>query len=53
MYGIIIITKDRKSQNNSLLEEARTLTGEWEGSMVYEYTDDSTKKRVSDQLKQI
>ena len=41
----------QESQNNSLLEEARTLTGEWEGSMVYEYTDDSTKKRVSDQFK--
>ncbi len=38
------------SQNNVLLAEARALTGEWVGNVVYEYTDEKTNKRVRDQF---
>jgi hypothetical protein len=32
------------SQNNTLLAEAQTLCGEWQGSMKYQYTEDGTRK---------
>lgn len=41
-------TSRQDDQNDNLLAEAQTLTGEWEGSMSYEYTDDSTKQRKRD-----
>lgn len=39
------------SSNNQLVVEAQTLTGEWEGDMIYEYTNDQTHQRVRDQFK--
>lgn len=39
---------ETNTQNAKLLEEAQTLCGEWEGSMIYEYTDDNTGQRVQD-----
>ena len=39
------------SSNNQLVVEAQTLTGEWEGNMIYEYTNDQTHQRVRDQFK--
>ncbi len=37
------------SQDQTLLQEAQTLCGEWEGTMKYTYTDDQTSKRVTDE----
>lgn len=34
------------TQEALLLSEAQTLCGEWEGPMVYEYTDDKSKQRI-------
>ena len=39
------------SSNNQLVAVAQTLTGEWEGDMIYEYTNDQTHQRVRDQFK--
>lgn len=39
------------SSNNQLVAEAQTLTGEWEGDIIYEYTNDQTHQRVRDQFK--
>lgn len=38
------------SSNNQLVAEAQTLTGEWEGDIIYEYTNDKTHQRVRDQF---
>ena len=38
------------SSNNQLVAEAQTLTGEWEGNIIYEYTDDKSHQRVRDQF---
>ncbi len=37
------------SQDQTLLQEAQTLCGEWEGTMKYTYTDDQTSQRVTDE----
>lgn len=37
------------SQDQTLLQEAQTLCGEWEGTMKYTYTDESTSKRVTEE----
>ena len=40
----------QNSQNSQLVAEAQTLTGEWEGDVTYEYTDDKTKQRKRDRF---
>lgn len=38
--------QQENSQVNRLVAEAQTLTGEWEGDMTIEYTDDNTHQRM-------
>lgn len=37
--------QEENGQVNKLVEEAQTLTGEWDGNMTLEYTDDTTHQR--------
>lgn len=37
--------QEKNGQVNKLVEEAQTLTGEWDGNMTLEYTDDTTHQR--------
>ena len=37
--------QEENGQVNKLVEEAQTLTGEWDGNMTVEYTDDATHQR--------
>ncbi len=37
--------QEENGQVNKLVEEAQTLTGEWDGNMTLEYTDDATHQR--------
>ena len=39
--------REENGQVNKLVEEAQTLTGEWDGDMTNEYTDDKTGQRLS------
>mgnify|MGYP005938741855 CR=1 FL=1 len=39
--------QEENGQVNKLVEEAQTLTGEWDGDMTNEYTDDKTGQRLS------
>lgn len=39
--------REENTQVNRLVQEAQTLTGEWEGDMTIEYTDNTTQQRKS------
>ena len=43
--------REENGQVNKLVEEAQTLTGEWDGNMTVEYTEDATQQRKSDSFK--
>ena len=43
--------QEENGQVNKLVEEAQTLTGEWDGNMTVEYTEDATQQRKSDSFK--
>ena len=43
--------QQENKQVNGLLSEAQTLTGEWNGNMTVEYTEDATQQRKSDSFK--
>ena len=43
--------QQENKQVNGLLSEAQTLTGEWDGNMTVEYTEDATQQRKSDSFK--
>ena len=43
--------QEENGQVNKLLEEAQTLTGEWDGNMTVEYTEDATHQRKSDSFR--
>lgn len=40
--------QQENKQVNGLISEAQTLTGEWDGNMTVEYTEDATQQRKSD-----
>ena len=42
---------EENGQVNKLVEEAQTLTGEWDGNMTVEYTDDATHQRKSNSFR--
>jgi lipoprotein len=43
--------QQENKQVNGLISEAQTLTGEWDGNMTVEYTEDATQQRKSDSFK--
>lgn len=43
--------QQENKQVNGLISEAQTLTGEWDGNMTVEYTDDATRQRKSDSFR--
>ena len=43
--------QQENKQVNGLISEAQTLTGEWDGNMTVEYTEDATQRRKSDSFK--
>ena len=43
--------QQENKQVNGLISEAQTLTGEWDGNMTVEYTEDATQQRRSDSFK--
>ena len=43
--------QEENRQVNKLVEEAQTLTGEWDGNMTLEYTDDATHQRKSNSFR--
>ena len=43
--------QEENGQVNKLLEEAQTLTGEWDGNMTVEYTEDATHQRKRDSFR--
>lgn len=43
--------QEENGQVNKLVEEAQTLTGEWDGNMTVEYTDDATHQRKSNSFR--
>ena len=43
--------QEENGQVNKLVEEAQTLTGEWDGNMTVEYTDDATHQRKRDSFR--
>ena len=43
--------QEENGQVNKLVTEAQTLTGEWDGNMTVEYTEDATQQRKSDSFK--
>ena len=43
--------QEENRQVNKLVEEAQTLTGEWDGNMTVEYTDDATHQRKRDSFR--
>lgn len=43
--------QEENGQVNKLVAEAQTLTGEWDGNMTVEYTDDATQQRKRDSFR--
>ena len=43
--------QEENGQVNKLVEEAQKLTGEWDGNMTVEYTDDATHQRKSNSFR--
>lgn len=43
--------REENGQVNKLVEEAQTLTGEWDGNMTVEYTEDATQLRKRDSFR--
>lgn len=43
--------REENGQVNKLVEEAQTLTGEWDGNMTVEYTEDATQQRKRDSFR--
>ena len=43
--------QEENGQVNKLVAEAQTLTGEWDGNMTLEYTDDATHQRKSNSFR--
>lgn len=43
--------QEENGQVNKLVDEAQTLTGEWDGNMTVEYTDNATRQRKSDSFR--
>ena len=43
--------QEENGQVNKLVKEAQTLTGEWDGNMTVEYTDDATHQRKSNSFR--
>ena len=43
--------QEENGQVNKLVEEAQTLTGEWDGNMTVEYTEDATQQRKRDSFR--
>lgn len=43
--------QQENKQVNGLISEAQTLTGEWDGNMTVEYTEDAMQQRKSDSFK--
>ena len=43
--------QEENGQVNKLVAEAQTLTGEWDGNMTVEYTDNATRQRKSDSFR--
>ena len=43
--------REENGQVNKLVEEAQKLTGEWDGNMTVEYTDDATHQRKSNSFR--
>mgnify|MGYP007066156249 FL=1 len=43
--------QQENKQVNGLISEAQTLTGEWDGNMTVEYTDDATHQRKSNSFR--
>lgn len=43
--------REENGQVNKLVEEAQILTGEWDGNMTVEYTEDATQQRKSNSFR--